>query len=596
MIDLANPRQRGRLQKAIKTSDESLSPFRLVREELVRDYVGSWYSKEKGSGARYKTLANLLNQTAKIYTVAMAANNPRVTIGTTQPENLPFAKRFEVGLNKMIGDMELGQTISKIVLDAFFCIGCGVVMMRDTDTRFHGLLESEEDIWLDPGEPWFNRVSLDDLILDMTAKELSKMRFCGHRYRADFDKVKSEPGYDKAVQKQLTPTSKHSIDDAVFTRDIAAGNAVDDDELKPMIWLQDVWIPENQSIATFACNVDLPPLIERQWEGGQGGPYKFLSLGLVPDNIIPSSPAMNLKGLHDLQNRLHRKMELQSDRQKTVNAYGPAGGDDAREMQQAKDGEWVKVRDPKNIAQIKLGGIDPGNQAWSLMVQEEYDRFAGNLRAMGGLGQQADTARQEEMIHSGVSRMEASMQLAVVRFAAECCTDLGYLMWNDGTLNIAATVQPVGTEFSIDSSWTPERRMGSFEDYNFFVEPYSLPYKTPGQKLQEIFGTLRELQPFWPLFQASGASLDVRELMQQVADLQGRPELLRIVTFAAPTEVPGGPDEARQSPVTTRETVRRNVPTGGTAESRNNVLAQVLAGGNSQANDDQMASMGRAPA
>lgn len=66
--------------------------------------------------------------------------------------------------------MSLDKTFRSIVLDAFFCIGCGVVMMRDTDTRFHGLLESEEDVWLDPGEPWFNRVSLDDLILDMSAK------------------------------------------------------------------------------------------------------------------------------------------------------------------------------------------------------------------------------------------------------------------------------------------------------------------------------------------------------------------------------------------------------------------------------------------
>jgi len=105
--------------------------------------------------------------------------------------------------------------------------------MRDTDTRFHGLLESEEDVWLDPGEPWLNRVSLDDLILDMTAKELTKMRYCGHRYRADYEKVRAEPGYDNAVKAKLTPTSKASVDNPDFARDIAAGIAVDDDELKP---------------------------------------------------------------------------------------------------------------------------------------------------------------------------------------------------------------------------------------------------------------------------------------------------------------------------------------------------------------------------
>ena len=200
MIDLQNDEKRGRLLKAIKSSREAMEPFRRVRKELVRDYVGSWYSE---SGARNKTLVNLMNQTARIYTVALAANNPQVLVSTPRDEAYPFARRFEVNLNKLIGDMNLSQTFRAIVLDAFFCLGCGVVMMRDTDTRFHGMLESEEDVWLDPGEPWLNRVSFDDLILDMPAKELTKMRYCGHRYRADYEKVMDEPGYAKKVKDKL---------------------------------------------------------------------------------------------------------------------------------------------------------------------------------------------------------------------------------------------------------------------------------------------------------------------------------------------------------------------------------------------------------
>src|SRR5688572_7434319 len=155
MFDLANDEKRGRLLKAIESSRQAMEPFRRVRKELVRDYVGSWYSVD---GAANKTLVNLMNQTARIYTVALAANNPQVLVSTPRVETLPFARGFEVNLNKLISDMALDQTFRAIVLDAFFCIGCGVVMMRDTDTRFHGLLESEEDVWRDPGEPWLNRV------------------------------------------------------------------------------------------------------------------------------------------------------------------------------------------------------------------------------------------------------------------------------------------------------------------------------------------------------------------------------------------------------------------------------------------------------
>jgi hypothetical protein len=196
MFDLSDPEKRGRLFKAIKSSRDALEKHRRVRKLMVEHYCGSWYDtttpQEDG-----KILVNLMNQTARIFTVALASNNPQVLVSTPQMDNLPFARRFEVNLNKLISDMALDQTFRAIVLDAFFCLGCGVVMMRDTDTRFHGILESEEDVWLDPGEPWLNRVSLDDLIVDMPAKERNKMRFCGHRYRADYEKVMDEPGYSR---------------------------------------------------------------------------------------------------------------------------------------------------------------------------------------------------------------------------------------------------------------------------------------------------------------------------------------------------------------------------------------------------------------
>jgi hypothetical protein len=170
--------------------------------------LARWYAE---GGAESRTLVNLINQTARIYVVALAANNPQVLVSTPSTANIAFARRFEVNLNKLISDMALDKTFRAIVLDAFFCLGCGVVMMRDSDTRFHGILESEEDVWLDPGEPWLNRVSLDDLILDMPAKELTKMRYCGHRYRADYEKVMDEPGYSKKVKDKLKPTARSAL-------------------------------------------------------------------------------------------------------------------------------------------------------------------------------------------------------------------------------------------------------------------------------------------------------------------------------------------------------------------------------------------------
>jgi hypothetical protein len=591
MFDLANPEKRSRFMKAIRASRNAMEPFRRVRHELIKDYVGSWYAE---SGAESKTLVNLINQTARIYTIALAANNPKVLVSTSRSDLVPFAHRFETNLSKLIGDMSLDKTFRSIVMDAFFCIGCGVVMMRDTDTRFHGILESEEDVWLDPGEPWFNRVSLDDLILDMPAKELSKMRYCGHRYRADYEKVMDEPGYDKKVKDKISPTSRQHHDSTGAARDIASDwGSAEDDDLKDMIWLMDVWIAENNSIATMVCDQqDLPPLIERDWIGSQAGPYKFLSLGDTPDNVIPTSPAINLKGMHDLQNRLHRRMEDDSDSHRVVNVYPPGMEDDAERLRTAERNGWYRGRNPEQIKQFESGGVDQRDMALATFLQSEYDRFAGNLQAMGGLGQQASTLGQEELIHGNVSKNVADMRMAVVSFASDCILDLGRLMWEDATLELKTSVSVGTSGIMVDSDWTPDYRQGNFDDYDFRVEPYSMIFKTPEQKLQELFQVLREIAPLWPMFQASGASIDAEAIVDEIARLKNRPEFKRFITFANPAEMLGGDENTiRQSPVTTRETIRRNVSSGGTEAARNNALIQTLMGSNPQINSQQRNSM-----
>ncbi len=590
MLDLSNNEKRARLLKAIKASRDSLEPFRRVRKELIKDYVGSWYAE---SGAENKTLVNLINQTARIYTVALAANNPQVLVNTPRMENLAFARRFEVNLNKLIGDMSLDKTFRAIVMDAFFCLGCGVVMMRDTDTRFHGVLESEEDVWLDPGEPWFNRVSLDDLILDMPAKELSKMRYCGHRYRADYEKVMDEPGYNKKVRDKLKPTSRSHHDSTGAVRDIASEwGSAEDDDLKDMVWLMDVWIAENNSIVTMACDQDLPPLIEREWIGSQAGPYKFLSLGDTPDNVIPTSPAINLKGMHDLQNRLHRRMEDDSDAHRVVNVYPPNMADDAERLRTAERNSWQRGTSPEQIKQFEMGGVDQRDMALATFLQGEYDRFAGNLQAMGGLGSQASTVGQEELIHGSVTRNVADMRMAVVSFASECILDLGRLMWEDQTLELHTSVPVENSGIQVSSDWTPNYRKGEFEDYEFKVEPYSMVFKTPEQHLQELFQVLREIAPLWPMFQASGATFDAAAIVDEIARLKNRPEFKRFITFANPSDMLGGDQNTiRQSPHTVRETIRRNVSGGGTEQARNNALIQTLMGGNPQLNAQQRNAM-----
>jgi len=171
------------------------------------------------------------------------------------------------------------------------------------------------------------------------------------------------------------------------------------------------------------------------------------------------------------------------------------------------------------------------------------------------------------------------------------------LMWEDQTLELR-TSMPVGQSgIEVRSDWTPDYRMGEFEDYDFRVEPYSMVFKTPQQHVQEYFQVLQQVAPLWPMFQASGATLNVQVLVDELARLMNKPEIKQLITFATPADMLGGDQNTVRSPaVTTRETVRRNISDGGTADARNSALIQTLMGGKPQVNSQQSAMLQRAPA
>jgi hypothetical protein len=271
--------------------------------------------------------------------------------------------------------------------------------------------------------------------------------------------------------------------------------------------------------------------------------------------------------------------------------------DDANALRTAERNGWYRGKSPEQIKQFETGGVSQQDMALATFIMDEYDRFAGNLQAMGGLGSQASTLGQEELIHGQLSRNVADMRMAVVSFAAESILDLGRLMWEDQTLEIKSSMQIGNSGIEVSSDWKPEYRVGEFDDYQFRVEPYSMVFKTPEQKLQELFQVLQQLSPLWPMFQASGASLDAEAIVDEIARLKNRPEFKRFITFASPSPMLGGDQNTiRQSPVTTRETVRKSVPTGGTADSRSAILQQVLMGGKPQVNSQQAQMMNRSPA
>ena len=580
--------QRSRLMKAIEISSRALRPFRRKRERLVRDYVGSHYGS---SGPNKEVIMNLMFQTAETYAQSLAANRPRVLITSKFPQYSWFAHHFQMAISNLMKEIHLESTLRQAVMDAFFAIG--IVKVYNADS---GLIELEgEDEWVDPGKPFAENISLDDFVYDTQATSWPKAKFALNKYRMSYEKMRQDAAFDEKVTKGMQPTSKFSDwdgDDMNSGVKNMLGSDGDPDEYEPMVDLMDVWLPQENLVVTWPVHNAETPLRVVEWQGPERGPFHILSFGDVPDHIMGISPAMNLKPLSDIINGLLRKQRRQAQRQKDIPFYQAGHHDDAKRIEQASDGEWTRVDNPDAVNVMKMGGVDQQNQAFGMAMTDVYDRMAGNLQAMAGLGPQADTLGQDRLIHGAVSKREANMQYRVVKFTGDLCLDLGWLLWIDQVKQMPMELE-IGDQ-TIQREWNGELREGDFLDYNFEIEPFSMQYKSPSERLNGLTTFVTQIaMPMQQNLMESGGSIDMQELVEMYSELMDLPRLKSIIQFKQPKgdRPDPAPDIPEKANHTVRETVRRNVPTGGTPQGRSHVMQQVLQGG--QPNQDQMAQFGR---
>ena len=571
----------GRLFKAMGWSYKQLEPFRFLVHGFVEEYAGSAYGQPGVIRPRYEVIVNLMNQTVDAYTMVLVANRPRVSIVARRHSLRSFAQQFEVALNNLVCEIQLEYTLRRAVLDAFFCMGIVKMHLRESPQ-----VRLESDLVINPASPFASNVSIDNWVHDMAATKYSSVQYAGDWYRIPFADLKQDI-FDQAVVRELDlqPTSKWHFgkEDERLDR-IAAGSQTDADELEPMIDVCDVWIPRDRMICTFPIDPRRPfsgatkAIAILPWDNPQYGPYPILSFNDVPENIVPSSPASHLSTMARIINNVARKQARRAHAQKENPVYTPAGAPDAEKINQAPDGKWVPCQDPSEITVVKTGGVDQPLQDYMLGLLQLYDRMAGNLSAMMGLGPQAPTLGQEEMIHGAVSKKEAAMQYRVTDFTITIVRQLGYMLWHDRSTTIPGLITPPGLEDyePIDLTWTPETRDGNFSDYDLDIDVHSMPYQSPAKKFQTMLALVQNVfVPATPAIIQQGGRIDYQKIAEMAAELLNLPQLEEIIVFGGlPTQEAGGQGESKMSPATSREYIRRSVASGGSPQGRSTVEQQ----------------------
>jgi len=561
-----------RLCEAMKRARLFMARAREERVKMIRQYVGQHWSEE---GTTEKVPVNLVGQYVSIVGRRLVAKNPRVLISTFDTQLKPMVSAMTDWANKQIKHVKLQETLRRAVTDALFSVGIVKIALASP-------AEAGVYAWqLASGEPFAKCVDLDDFVYDIHARTFEEVGYIGHRFRVPLDIVKDSKYYTKS-RRLLEPQ-----EDKFFNQEgderanvLGRGYYSNQEEYEDMIDLWEVYLPRHRQVVTLADDylvgstvVDDEPLRVQNWVGSPLGPYRTLGLGLVPANAMPKAPLQDLIDLHDSVNRVFRKLIRSLDRLKEIGLVQNGATEQGTRIMNANDGDIIQVDDPKNFAQVVMNA----QHARTLFGMSEgfrdlFSWLGGGLELMGGLGPQSKTASQDQLLNQNSGTAIADMQESTVNFASEVITALLWYWWHDPVkIQHSVHALPGMPEFTINRQVTPAmRKQGKFEDLSLAVDPYSMAHQTPQTRMQALMQIMQQvIIPLMPILVQQGLKLDLNAFLMKVANFMDMPDLLDVVTIAAPpTQGPSGASQGgtpnaglRTQPTDTNRTyTRQNVP------------------------------------
>jgi hypothetical protein len=565
-----------KLRGAMDWSRRKLLPFRRNRLNAIREYVGAHYSDH---GSKDKVPVNLLEMAVNIYTRQLAAHTPRVMCSTKVKKLRSECMTFELAINQLLDEIKFKKTISKAVLNAFF--GMGIVKKGMTFGEQIEMNGFTHDI----GQPFADNVDLDDWVHDMTGKQWDQLSYMGNRYRLPYELVMDSN--DFINKDHLKPTSKSGNASQNASGDDRAQNITSEYDLGPeeymeFVELWDIWLPYENRIITmpFEGGGQSDPAIRAvDYDGPENGPYSILAFTEVPSNLMPLSPVALLMDMHDLSNRIFRKLGRQAERQKTV--LGVAGGamDDGERIRDADDGQIIRMDHPGKSQEFNFGGVDQVNLAFFLQLRDLFSYFGGNLDSIGGLGAQSQTVGQDKMLSEAASQKVSDMQDKTYDFSKEIVRDLGWYLWHDPMIDMPLIKRVPGISIDIPVRFSAEEREGDFYDHNIQIALHSMQDQTPSEKMRtitEIFNNF--VAPYIEQLDSQGMGVDFEGLFKLFAKYTNTPELDDLFTFVTdPERSINTPSEAvgKKPQNTTRTNIRVNRP-GTTRQGKDQAIMQSL--------------------
>lgn len=583
-FDIFNPIHADKLYRAIDWARWRLQPFRVNRMNILQQLVGAHYSE---TGAPDRVPVNLLRLATQVYLRQLIAKAPRCMVSTEMQWLKPLAADMEAWMNKAIEGMNLVDELRMFVMDGL--VSMGIMKVGEAaagEIQVGGFSQLV-------GEPFAERVDLDDWAHDITARKYGQCNWSANRYRVGLEEAKDNPLFDKQARQRLTGMTRFAYNERGDLRSSTLSQSTLQwiDEYEEHIELWDVWLPHQKLVVTVPYTESVeggfsgPPLRVVKWEGPKDGPFILLGFLDVPNNVMPMSPAQDLMDMHLLKNRIWRKLGRQSDRQKTVLGVAGPNTEDGERIVKANDGEAIRVDRPDSAREFRFGGVDNDQVMFAEQLRQIFNMQAGNIEAIGGLSPQSHTLGQDQLLNQSTSAQVGEMQSRVLHVFQRVYHGLAYWWYKNPVRTYTAVRKAHGVDIPVVIP--PQARGVPFEALDFRLDPYSAQEDTPGTRAGKLMQMVTGLLlPAAPMMMQQGFQIDWGQIIALLTKYLDFADLQQIVKKGPPPQQMGAAQQAQgalqngpQSPVTQRTQIRRNVPMM-TNRGHSQVMQQLLAGAN----------------
>lgn len=526
MINLNDPKHRQRLAKAVAHGYQQHQVDAQRRSSTIKAYLGmvpspgSWgWMYETETYKRKLPKGNLLQLGALNFQIALAYGEPQFLVKARTPEYAGLAEDLSHAINRMAMLLNLGKTVRRVAADSFF--GYGIFKT--------GLGELPKSAQQATGQRWgpcIWGVSQPNYLYDIGADDWDNVDYVGDIYSRGLDEARAMfPGQED----RLEPRDRNDVEQLRHL--VAKPDRFETAEEK--VWFVELFIPSANVIGvwpfrdTSFADINEPPLITIPYTGHWSGIYRPLGHIYTPDELAPVAMAESSKSLHFLFQDLFGRTADQALRAKINPLYRQGSDRDMRRAYSTEDREPVGVGNPKDFRSDEMGYFEiPGPS------QSQTGFLAAVVNMFKMLNPFADdpatdsTATGKQLQRDTTNAFVAEARRKLHRELQLVGYQLGTLLLNDQhiVLPSSAPLLP-GSDIMVDRTWRPgPRQTKRIDDFDISINPYSLPLRTPEQKLA-VLTALSDRFVAMAAQRAQGAPINLEATMKTFAEYSGCPEI-----------------------------------------------------------------------